>query len=125
MPSKKWCDKNYIKGFELDKDILQKNIPNNEKIYSPNTCIFVSKSENIKEMLSRRDNNYLKGYSNPYANDLKHYENSPTPRNAFKAFCDRRDLNIEDFEEIFADWHISKNGDRRRKYYYFLKNKED
>jgi hypothetical protein len=37
-----WCSRNYIKGFELDKDIKVKG----NKIYSPDTCLFVSKSIN-------------------------------------------------------------------------------
>lgn len=38
-----WFDLNYIDGFELDKDI---RIDGN-KIYSPETCLFVSHSDNI------------------------------------------------------------------------------
>lgn len=34
---KEWFDKNYIKGYHLDKDILFKG----NKIYSPKTCCFV------------------------------------------------------------------------------------
>lgn len=34
---KKWFDKNYIEGYQLDKDILVKG----NKVYSPNTCCFV------------------------------------------------------------------------------------
>ena len=39
----RWFDINYIKGYELDKDIKVKG----NKLYSHNTCIFVSKKENI------------------------------------------------------------------------------
>lgn len=38
----KWCDENYIDGFELDKDILIKN----NKCYSSETCCFVPQDIN-------------------------------------------------------------------------------
>ena len=34
-----WFNKNYISGYELDKDLLS----NNDKIYSPCTCVFIPK----------------------------------------------------------------------------------
>ena len=39
---KKWIDENYIKGYQLDKDILVKG----NKVYSPQTCCFVPKEIN-------------------------------------------------------------------------------
>lgn len=39
---KKWCAKNYIEGFELDKDLRKFG----SKIYSPETCSFVPKQIN-------------------------------------------------------------------------------
>lgn len=38
-----WYDKNYIKGFALDKDIKVKG----NKVYSPETCLFVSPKDNV------------------------------------------------------------------------------
>ena len=37
-----WYDENYIKGFELDKDIKVKG----NKVYSPEACMFVSHKDN-------------------------------------------------------------------------------
>lgn len=41
---KKWFDDNYIKGYELDKDLYQYNKEN--KVYSPDFCIFLPKEIN-------------------------------------------------------------------------------
>lgn len=38
----KWYEKNYVEGWHLDKDILQKG----NKIYSPETCCFVPQEVN-------------------------------------------------------------------------------
>lgn len=34
--------------YQLDKDILQSNIPVNQRIYSPTTCMFVSRFDNLQ-----------------------------------------------------------------------------
>jgi hypothetical protein len=39
----KWFEENYIEGYELDKDMLS----GNSKVYSPETCCFLSKAENV------------------------------------------------------------------------------
>ncbi len=38
-----WFDKSYVEGAELDKDSV---VPGN-KVYSPSTCIFISKERNL------------------------------------------------------------------------------
>ena len=38
-----WFEKNYIDGYQLDKDLLIKG----NKIYSPETCCFVPKEINL------------------------------------------------------------------------------
>lgn len=45
----KWFDDNYIPGYHLDKDI---KVPGN-KVYSPETCLFVSREENMKHRVYR------------------------------------------------------------------------
>lgn len=48
---KKWYDNYYIHGYELDKDLY---IPNN-KIYSPDTCLFIPNSiNNILRLLNSK-----------------------------------------------------------------------
>ena len=114
-----WFKDNYIKGYQLDKDVLQKNIPTNEKIYSPSTCMFISKKENLIEASSRRK--YKTGINHPGAKNIKYHETKALTRNDFKKSCKRKGWDFEDFEEVFAEWYIRKNGDRKRKYFYFLK----
>lgn len=46
-----WFDKHHIEGFHLDKDINQKGFEN--KVYSPDVCIFVSRDDNIEEALAK------------------------------------------------------------------------
>lgn len=116
-----WFYDNYIEEYHLDKDILQKDIPTNEKIYSPNTCIFVTRLENLKESNNRMDYTHMKGSNNPSAKDLIYYESNSIDRNNFKRLCRKRNFNFEDFEEIFAEWHDRPSGDRRKQYYYKLK----
>ncbi|EOX1555450.1 hypothetical protein ACPD0L_000751 [Vibrio cholerae] len=44
-----WYKENYIEGYHLDKDI---KVPGN-KVYSPETCMFVSHTENIRQSHSK------------------------------------------------------------------------
>lgn len=46
---KKWFDKHYVEGWELDKDILVKG----NKIYSPNTCCFVP--QDVNKLFTRHE----------------------------------------------------------------------
>lgn len=42
---KKWFDKNYVKGWDIDKDILSED--NICTVYSPSTCMFIPKWLNL------------------------------------------------------------------------------
>jgi hypothetical protein len=44
-----WFDKNYIEGYELDKDIKV----DGNKVYGPDTCAFVSKEDNIEKAFAK------------------------------------------------------------------------
>ncbi len=43
----KWFEENYIEGYQLDKDIKVEG----NKVYGPDTCMFVSKKENTEAAL--------------------------------------------------------------------------
>ena len=47
-----WYEINHIAGFELDKDILVSG----NKVYSPSTCIFASKSDNVIGSMAKNYN---------------------------------------------------------------------
>ena len=60
----KWYEDNYPKNienvkFELDKDLLQQGVEN--KIYSPETCIFLPKK--INSFLAKNKNNNTSGHT--------------------------------------------------------------
>lgn len=89
---KKWFDENYIEGCVVDKDI------SGGSIYSPETCVFISKSKNSKESCFRRHNtSYMK------------YASKPTIRSSFKKICKNNGWDFDDFEEAKTDLRSSGN----------------
>jgi len=53
---KQWFDENYVEGYDLDKDLLCKNL--SVKVYSPETCVFLPKRINtllINKYTNRKD----------------------------------------------------------------------
>lgn len=123
---KKWFDENYIEGYCLDKDIKQKNLEH--KIYSPKTCLFVTKSENALECNSRKDYSWTKGENNfwygkkgkehPSYQEVKIYETKSVRVDQFKSLCKRHNIAFEDFEQIKDCSRIEKDG-RKRALYFF------
>lgn len=53
---KSWFDDNYVDGFALDKDFLQHGVK--QKIYSPDTCIFIPQQINSSVKSFRRTTKY-------------------------------------------------------------------
>lgn len=52
---KLWFQEHYVEGFELDKDVLQKDVE--YKVYSPETCLFLPKEINCA-ITTRNKNKY-------------------------------------------------------------------
>jgi hypothetical protein len=48
----KWFDENYVQGFQLDKDTKVEG----NKVYSPTTCVFISKEDNSRHSANKRWN---------------------------------------------------------------------
>ena len=72
----KWFEKNYIEGYQLDKDILV----DGNKIYSPEFCSFVTPKENIQKAHAK---NYK--FISPDGNITQVYNLSK--------FCDKKGLS--------------------------------
>jgi hypothetical protein len=49
-----WKDNKEPRKWAIDKDILCEQLNIYPKIYSPETCMFITNSDNTKEMLNRR-----------------------------------------------------------------------
>lgn len=112
---KRWFDENYIEDYQLDKDL------NGLGYYGPDSCVFVSRADNVAEANSRRDYGSISGENNKHSIDIKQYETKKTRRSAFKTTCSTRGWNFDDFEEVFADWHIYPCGTKRVREYFYKK----
>ena len=71
----KWYEDNYIEGYQIDKDI---KIEGN-KIYSPDACMFVSRSDNVEKAKSKHYH-----IVSPSGEDIQVFN--------LKRFCEERDL---------------------------------
>ncbi|MGL5904775.1 MAG: hypothetical protein ACRCZO_18975 [Cetobacterium sp.] len=109
---KDWFDKNYVEGFQLDKDFLAVG----NKIYSVETCKFVSSKENSKEFNARRDNAYLLGSKHHNSKPKEHYKTKGTTIRDFKKICRVQKWNFDNFEKT----EISKDSSKRHKKWFFI-----
>ena len=101
---KKWFDRNYIKGYSLDKDILIKG----NKIYSPSTCCFVPVQINnivIKRKKGRGELPIGVGYMNGRYRSFLHKTHLgmfDSPIEAFNAYKKAKEKEIN---EIANDYY--------------------
>lgn len=106
----KWFDKNYVKGYHLDKDILVKG----NKIYSPDTCCFVPRIINnlfIKANKTRGDtpigvswhNNNFYASCRIYGTNRTHLGVYPTPEEAFNAYKEAKESYIKAVAQEYYD----------------------
>lgn len=109
---KSWFDKNYVDGYQLDKDVLFKG----NKLYSPETCCFLPRELNASFQNARiNENNGIrktkKGYSvtvNMY-NKKVHvgtFDDIETARNVYVKT--KRDYAYELADKYFLQGNISK-----------------
>ena len=97
-----WYEKSYIEGFELDKDLLQQDVEN--KIYSPETCIFIDCTVNLflasgKGIRNKNPNDVYKiknsskytcRCSNPFTRKIEFIGNFDCPEEAHTAWLTRK-----------------------------------
>ena len=102
-----WFEENYVKGFDLDKDILIKG----NKVYSPETCCFVPSE--INNLFIKRQNNRgllpigIKPSGNNFQVGLNRYSkyvhlgNFKTIGEAFESYKVAKELYIK---EVADKW---------------------
>ena len=56
----------YPGEYEIDKDYLQMNVPEDQKYYSPHTCCFIKKLDNIKYAAKYQKCNNANKYTSKY-----------------------------------------------------------
>ena len=110
-----WYEKSYIEGFELDKDLLQQDVEN--KIYSPETCIFLPHNINVFLTNNKCNNktgmcgvSFYKRYSKWQSNikvfneeKLLHLGYFSTPEDANKAHIKARKIQAENVKQYMRE----------------------
>ena len=81
-----WVGANYIDGHQLDKDIKV----NGNKIYSPETCLFVSATENTEKAIAK---SYA--FINPNGVEVQLFN--------LNAFCKKNELNPSTMSAVHSE----------------------
>lgn len=93
---REWFDANYIEGFELDKDtVIEGN-----RVYSPNTCVFISHKENAQHCHSNKM--YKSVLLSPEGEEVLVYNQSQ--------FCGRVGLDRSKLNAVINGKRISHKG---------------
>lgn len=108
--------KNFYEKHNPNEDLVMDKDIKGGNMYSRDTITFITKSENTKEMQNRQK---VEGYPNFKRHDISHYETHSTFRFNFKKICKRKNLNFDDFNEIFDKRICCSNGKYRNRYFYF------
>lgn len=114
---KRWFDENYVEGYNLDKDILEKR----NKVYDPAHCVFVPQEINLLLCKANRiRGKYPIGVSyhgqcnkftaSFYANNKNKYLGLySTPEEAFNAYKEAKEAHIKDVaQKYYNDGKISE-----------------
>jgi hypothetical protein len=80
-----WFEENYIDGFDIDKDIL---IDGN-KLYSPETCMFVSHGDNFTKAIAKEWK-----FTSPKGEVINIYN--------LEKFCRENNLNSSHMSEVYC-----------------------
>lgn len=105
----RWFKENYKDGYVLDKD------KSGLGYYSPESCEFITISENSREACNRQDFSKYCGENAKFVKPKEHYETYAVKRGDFKASCKAKNWDFYDFKEVESNLFCGKN----KKYYYF------
>lgn len=110
----KWLNND---GMALDKDFKQKGVKN--KVYSPDTCVFIPQSENCQETADRRTKTYVSfdlknDYKFEIHRGLKQWRDKQTHiskcvNHHTKSSCGRRWYRFEEAQELLATMYDKAN----------------
>lgn len=107
---KKWFDENYVKGYHLDKDLIQKG----NRVYSPQYCCFIPGEINTALTICERSVKglplgvYFYAPTNRYNTQIFDIENNKrivhvhdTIESAFMEYKDVRERNIKHLAKLY------------------------